>query len=39
VGRNRLAFRVAQFDWVITRFNGFTDKNSMRVSTGALFRF
>jgi hypothetical protein len=38
-GNKKFAFRVAQLDWMITRFNGFTDKNNVRVSTGALFRF
>ncbi len=34
-----LAFRMVQFDWMMTRFSGFTDKNNMRVSTGLVFRF
>jgi hypothetical protein len=39
VGNKKLAFRVVQMDWMITRFNGFSDKNNVRLSTGALFRF
>lgn len=39
LGNKKLAFRVGQVDWMITHFNGFTDKNNVRVSTGALFRF
>ncbi len=39
VGRNRMAFRLVQADWLITRFSGFTEKNNARVSTGVLFRF
>ena len=35
----RMAFRLAQFDWMVTRFDGFTNKNNARVSTGILFRF
>ena len=35
----RLAFRIGQFDWMVTRFNGFTNKNNARISTGFLFRF
>ena len=38
-GKKRLAFRAVQFDWMVTRFNGFTDKNNMRVNTGLLYRF
>jgi hypothetical protein len=39
VGKKRLAFRLGQFDWVVTRFNGVSEKNNFRLSTGALFRF
>jgi hypothetical protein len=39
IGNKKLAFRLGQLDWMMTHFNGFTDKNNMRVSTGALFRF
>ena len=39
LGRKRFAFRLVQADWMITRFNGFTDKNNARVSTGVLYRF
>ena len=34
-----LAFRMAQFDWMMTRFSGITDKNNMRLSTGLVVRF
>jgi hypothetical protein len=39
MGSGKLAFRLVQADWLITRFDGFTDKNNARVSTGVLFRF
>jgi hypothetical protein len=31
--------RLGQFDWMVTRFNGFTDKNSFRYSAGLVLRF
>ena len=39
VGGKKFAFRAAQVDWMVTRFNGFSDKNNVRVSTGAIYRF
>ena len=39
VGNKKLAFRVVQVDWMLTRFNGFSDKNNVRISSGALLRF
>jgi hypothetical protein len=39
LGKKPLAIRLAQFDWLSTRFNGFTDNNNFRFSTGAIFRF
>jgi hypothetical protein len=39
VGRKQFALRLCQFDWMSTRFNGFTNNNNARISTGALFRF
>jgi hypothetical protein len=39
MGNKQLAFRLFQFDWMSTRFSGFTDNNNVRVSTGVLFRF
>jgi len=39
VGKKQFALRLAQFDWLSTRFSGFTDNNNYRFSTGALFRF
>ena len=38
-GHGPLAFRVAQFDWMTTRFSGFTDRKNVRVSTGLVVRF
>jgi hypothetical protein len=38
-GKSKLVFRAVQFDWMVLRFNGFTDKNNMRVNTGILYRF
>jgi hypothetical protein len=39
VGGHKLVFRAVQFDWMVLRFNGFTDKNNVRVNTGLLYRF
>jgi hypothetical protein len=39
MGSGKFAFRMAQVDWLMTRFNGFTDKNNVRISTGLLYRF
>jgi hypothetical protein len=33
------SIRLGQFDWMVTRFNGFTDKNSFRYSAGLVLRF
>lgn len=38
-GHGPLAFRIAQFDWMTTRFNGFTDHKNVRVSSGIVIRF
>ena len=38
MGRNQLAVRLVQFDWLINRFSGITSKNNARISTGLLFR-
>ncbi len=38
-GHGPLAFRVAQFDWMLTRFSGYTDRKNVRVSSGIVFRF
>jgi len=38
-GHGPLAFRVVQFDWMVTRFSGFTDKKNVRVSSGIVLRF
>jgi len=37
--RHGLAFRVAQVDWMVTHFSGFTDKNNVRISTGIVLKF
>jgi len=39
VGAHKLVFRAVQFDWMTLRFNGYTDKNNVRVNTGLLYRF
>ncbi len=39
VGSQKLAFRLAQFDWMIARWNGTNLNNNVRISTGVLFRF
>jgi hypothetical protein len=38
-GKRKLVFRAVQFDWMVLRFNGISDKNNMRVNTGLLYRF
>jgi hypothetical protein len=38
-GKHKLVFRAVQLDWMTLRFNGYTDKNNMRVNTGLLYRF
>ena len=38
-GKRKLVFRAVQLDWMVLRFNGFTDKNNVRVNTGFLYRF
>lgn len=38
-GQGLLAWRVAQFDWMTTRFSGITDRKNVRVSTGLVLRF
>ena len=39
MGSKQLAVRLVQFDWLISRFSGVTDKNNVRISSGLLFRF
>ncbi len=34
-----LSARIAQADWMVTRFSGFTDKNNIRYSAGLVLRF
>ena len=38
-GKRKLVFRAVQLDWMLLRFNGFTDKNNVRVNTGIVYRF
>lgn len=38
-GKRKLVFRAVQLDWMVLRFNGFTDKNNVRVNTGLVYRF
>jgi hypothetical protein len=38
-GKGKLAVRAVQFDWMVLRFAGITDKNNMRVNTGLMYRF
>ncbi len=38
-GKHKLVLRAVQLDWMVLRFNGFTDKNNVRVNTGILYRF
>jgi hypothetical protein len=39
VGHGLIGFRVAQFDWMLTHFNGYTDKKNVRISTGLVLNF
>ncbi len=39
LGKHKLVLRAVQLDWMVLRFNGFTDKNNVRVNTGILYRF
>jgi hypothetical protein len=39
IGSRKFALRAIQVDWMTLRFNGFTDKNNVRVNTGILYRF
>jgi hypothetical protein len=38
-GKHKLVLRAVQFDWMVLRFNGISDKNNMRVNSGLLYRF
>ena len=38
-GHGPFAWRIVQFDWMSTRFHGFTDNKNVRVSTGIVLRF
>ena len=39
MGTGLVAWCVGQFDWMVTRFSGFTDKKNVRFSTGLVLRF
>jgi len=39
VGKKRFAVRAIQFDWMVLRFAGVSDKNNFRVNTGVMYRF
>ncbi|HUK46437.1 MAG TPA: hypothetical protein VLW06_02550 [Terriglobales bacterium] len=39
VGNGILAWRLVQFDWMSTRFNGVTDNKNVRINTGLVVRF
>jgi hypothetical protein len=39
LGKQKLAFRAAQFDWLMLRSSGITLKNNIRVTTGLMYRF
>jgi hypothetical protein len=39
VGHGMIAWRLAQFDWMSTRFSGVTDNKNIRVCTGLVVRF
>lgn len=38
-GHQAIAFRLVQFDWMVTRFSSVSDKNNVRLSTGLVVRF
>ena len=38
-GKGKWAVRAVQFDWMVLRFSGITNKNNMRVNTGVIYRF
>ena len=39
VGNKKFAVRAVQFDWLTLRFNGVSDHNNFRVTTGLMYRF
>ena len=39
VGGGPIAFRLVQFDWMETRFNGFSNSKNARASAGIVIRF
>ena len=38
-GKGKWAVRAVQFDWMVLRFSGISNKNNMRVNTGLMYRF
>jgi hypothetical protein len=38
-GKGKLAVRAVQFDWMVFRYAGITDKNNMRANAGLIYRF
>ena len=38
-GHGPIAWRVAQFDWLDTRFSGVSSSKNVRISTGVVLRF
>jgi hypothetical protein len=39
IGHGIIAWRVVQFDWMSTHFNGLTDNKNVRICTGLVARF
>ncbi len=39
VGHGLIGLRLGQFDWMMTRFSGVTDKKNVRFSSGLVFNF
>ena len=39
IGHSIFAWRVAQIDWMSTRFSGSTDNTNIRIATGLVLRF
>ena len=39
IGHSIFAWRVAQIDWMSTRFSGSTNNTNVRIATGLVLRF
>ena len=39
VWKKRFAVRTVQFDWMVLRFAGVSDKNNLRLNAGLMWRF